>query len=133
MSEEVKAKRSNAGKIRPSLFSPVALIACARVGESGALKYDLNNWRAGDGLDVLELIDSLGRHLLKFLVGIDKDDESGLPNIDHVLWNAMALSEQFHMGKMKRDGRYIDPKMAEAMLRIFSEWKEQMKEVKKND
>lgn len=130
--EEVKkAKRSNSGKIRPSMFSPVAMLGAARVGEFGCTKYSLNNWRDGEGLDVLDILDSMARHLIKFSVGLDNDEESKLPNVDHITWNAMALAEQFHMGKMKRDSRYINKEMAEAVLRILDEWKVRSKEESK--
>ena len=49
------------------------------------------NWRKG--LSHTQTSDCLLRHLTKWLAGEDNDDETGLPHLDHVLVNALFLSE----------------------------------------
>ncbi len=52
-------------------------------------------WNWAKGLSWLETVDSLQRHLTAFLKGEELDNGpggTGLPHIDHVAWNAHALS-----------------------------------------
>lgn len=90
--EEDKGMRFNAGKPQLSyiMSCDVAMTGLTRVMEFGAEKYARNNWKKG--LDPTEVTDSLLRHLMAYTNGEVRDQESGLPHIDHVLFNAMALS-----------------------------------------
>jgi hypothetical protein len=101
------ALRYNAGKPRLShvLTAPKALEGLARIFEYGAQKYAPHNWKKGLPTD--EVVDSLMRHLLAFQNSEKLDAESGLPHIDHVLWNALVLSEQAK-SDATRKGDYID-------------------------
>lgn len=63
--------------------------AYARVAEHGMKKYSARNWERG--LPVSQIADSLQRHLWAYMEGQDKDNDSGLSHLDHVLWNAVAL------------------------------------------
>lgn len=63
--------------------------AYARVAAFGAKKYEPRNWERG--LPSVQITGSLERHLWAWLEGQDKDPESGLSHLDHVLWNAVAL------------------------------------------
>ncbi len=87
------AARHNEGKAPLSMVLEAknALTGCAQVLEFGAQKYDRGNWRKG--LSHTQITDSLLRHLSAYLAGEDNDPESGLPHVDHVLCNAMFLSE----------------------------------------
>lgn len=107
------------GKPRFSLLSAWAQEGLARISTYGAKKYtkygqctctlSLNHsatcesrkvinsgdWNWAKGLSWAETIDSLERHLNAFKKGEELDDGpggSGLPHIDHLQWNAMALS-----------------------------------------
>lgn len=84
-------QRDNSGKPRLDLISPWALEGLAQILTYGANKYAEHNWRAG--LSWSQTVASLMRHLVAFMRGEDMDPESGLPHIDHVLCNAMFLSE----------------------------------------
>lgn len=86
------AMRFNAGKPQLSyiLSCDIAMEGLTRVMEFGAQKYARDNWKKG--LDPREIQDSLLRHLTAYHNGEVCDPESGLPHIDHVLFNAMALS-----------------------------------------
>lgn len=63
--------------------------AYARVATHGAEKYDVDNWVKG--LPTSQLSASLQRHLWSYMSGEDKDSDSGLCHLDHILWNAVAL------------------------------------------
>lgn len=84
--------RYNEGKPQLSyiMSCDVAMTGLARVMEFGASKYERDNWKKG--LEPLEIQDSLLRHLMAYTNGEVLDQESNLPHIDHVLFNAMALS-----------------------------------------
>ena len=100
------ADRFNSGKPELSyiLSAPEALKGLAEVFAYGATKYSRDNWKKGFPQN--QLIDSLLRHLLAVANGekLDLNPEtgkagegySGLPHVDHVLWNALVLSEQYH-------------------------------------
>lgn len=103
MSSEDKttAMRFNSGKPQLSyiLSCDVAMVGLTRVMEFGAQKYARDNWK--QGLDPTEIQDSLLRHLMAYHNGevLDLNEfgeadkgHSGLPHIDHILFNAMALS-----------------------------------------
>lgn len=63
--------------------------AYGRVAEFGAKKYAARNWEKG--LPVSQISASLQRHLWAYMDGENKDEESKLSHLDHVLWNAVAL------------------------------------------
>ena len=89
----MKGDRSNDGKppVSMMLEASEAIIGCAEVLKFGAEKYSRGNWKKG--LNHTEICDSLIRHLTLYLTGEDVDDESKLPHVDHILCNALFLSE----------------------------------------
>ena len=88
---EEKAARYNKDKLRYDLIPTWALQMLAAIYTFGAQKYDDDNWRKG--LSYRGTLASLMRHLEKFRAGHDNDEESGLPHLAHVAWNAFALLE----------------------------------------
>lgn len=85
-----QGQRHNEGKLRWSLVPQSALEPMVRVLEFGAEKYDDHNWKKG--LPIVEICESLKRHLDAFMEGEDLDPESGLPHIGHIQCNAMFLA-----------------------------------------
>lgn len=110
--EKDKGLRYNAGKPRMSLRSPWADEGLAHVLTYGASKYALWNW--AKGLSWGETLDSLERHLSAFKKGEELDEESGLPHIDHVAFNVMALSHFQKLGT-GTDDRWVKNKPQETV------------------
>lgn len=81
--------RFNNGKLRWGLMSWPALREVVKVLEFGANKYASWNWTKG--LSWSQCFDSLQRHLLAWYEGEDRDPETGLSHMAHVVCNAMFL------------------------------------------
>lgn len=92
-----QGKRFNKGKPKPSLISPIATIGLAEVLTKNLKKYGRHNWQKG--LPWTEVVDSLQRHVLKFLDGEDIDPEDGVPHVDKIAANAMFLQHYFRKNK----------------------------------
>lgn len=92
MSEETGLRyNGNKPLLNFVMSAPHALAGLASVMEFGSRKYSRDNWKKG--LPHLEVVDSLLRHIAAYVSGEDKDSESGLPHVDHMLCNAFFLSE----------------------------------------
>lgn len=95
------AMRFDAGKERAELLCPVALTGVSAVLTFGAKKYADHNWAKGMAWG--KVIGSMLRHTFKFMGGEDVDSESGLPHVDHIMCNAMFLSNYYRRHKDKDD------------------------------
>lgn len=102
-----KALRYNEGKPKLSflLSAPHAIHGLAKVMEYGSLKYSRDNWLKG--LPMTEVMDSMLRHIVSFNSGEDADPESGLPHVDHILCNALFLSEFFYVNPGTDDRKEV--------------------------
>ena len=91
-----KADRFNNGKPQLSMVleAGLALSGCAKVLEFGAKKYDRSNWKKG--LEINSIMDSMTRHQIALMSGETIDPESGLPHVDHIMCNALFMSEMYH-------------------------------------
>jgi hypothetical protein len=94
--------RYNEGKSKWGLLSWPALRELVAVLEFGARKYASWNW--SNGLSWSECFESLQRHLISWYQGEDKDPETGLSHIAHVMCNAMFLMH-FIIFRTGRDDR----------------------------
>jgi len=97
-----RADRKNKGKPRMDLIPLDLLVGLARVLEYGESKYPTDdgsqNWRKG--APAQEQIASILRHLAPIISyyhqpnadsNLLRDEESGLPHIDHILFNCISL------------------------------------------
>jgi hypothetical protein len=98
-----QADRFNEGKRQWALVDFRSLEPMVEVLEFGAKKYSPDNWKKG--LPVRSIIESLLRHTFAFLRGQDKDPESGLSHIGHMMCNLMFLSYVMMNKKEKFDDR----------------------------
>jgi hypothetical protein len=82
-----QALRHNEGKLKWGLVHFKSLHPLVRVLEFGASKYAPHNWKKG--LNKVEILESMQRHLAALIDGEEFDPESGLPHIGHIQCNAM--------------------------------------------
>lgn len=81
--------RYNTGKLPWNLLSWPALAELVKVLDFGSRKYSSWNW--SKGLSWSDCCASMMRHLTAWMTGEDKDPETGLSHMAHVLCNAMFL------------------------------------------
>jgi hypothetical protein len=98
---DTAALRSDGGKERVDMIPVSALMALARVYEFGATKYEANNWRRGQSYT--RCYAALLRHLYRWAMGQDNDEESGHSHLLHVAFWAFALWEWQRTGAGKDD------------------------------
>lgn len=83
-----------------------ALMAIGACIEFGTHKYpDPKNWQLVDN-GIKRYRDAMIRHLLKYNAGIELDEESNLPHLAHMCWNALAILElymQQHKDKFDKE------------------------------
>lgn len=101
--EGTKGVKKDAGKPRMELIPAQPLMAVGRIFGGGGAKYDLdengeqtfevyrNNWR--QGMRWGRVMGSLERHYNAFKAGEDFDPDTGEFHMDHVIANALMLSE----------------------------------------
>ena len=75
----------------------------AKVGEFGAKKYSQYNYKAG--MPWMKLAGSMARHLAAWIRGNDLDQESGLPHLAHLAYDALMLLDYARYHK-ELDDRY---------------------------
>ena len=76
---------------------PRALLGIGQCIEFGTRKYPKpDNWKLVDGA-FTRYQDSMMRHYLKFLAGQEKDSETNLLHLKHMVWNALAILELYLM------------------------------------
>lgn len=83
--------KSDGGKPRYDLISPIALEAIARVLSHGAEKYSAHNWRKG--IEFSRLIRSALGHINAFNSGENIDPESNLQHLAEAGCNIIFLLE----------------------------------------
>jgi hypothetical protein len=81
--------RYNTGKLRYDLLPPDGIEELVAIYTMGAQKYAARNWEKG--LSYMDCIASLKRHMAKFEMGENKDEESQRLHTAHMTWNSLAL------------------------------------------
>lgn len=75
----------------------------AAAGTYGAKKYGNYNYKSG--MPWMKLLGSCTRHLRAFIRGEERDKESGLPHLAHLIFDALMLMD-YCKNKRKFDDRY---------------------------
>jgi len=96
-----EATRLNQGKPMYDLIPPYSLKLIADVLSFGAKKYDPHNWEKG--MSWSKCIASIKRHLAKYELGNDLDEETNIPHLAHVMVNCMFLVEYYRLCPEKDD------------------------------
>lgn len=86
-----------------------ALEEVSKVGTFGANKYTDKGWvEVSNGIE--RYLNAMLRHYMKFRRGKQKDEESGLPHLSHMVWNALAVLELY-----KRNEEVVKDTMNEVL------------------
>lgn len=85
------------------MIFPHALMGVAKCIEWGSHKYPQtdNYIRLKNGYK--RYMNGIMRHLLKMMLGQDYDDETKLPHIYHVCWNALAICEHWFKNRKEEE------------------------------
>lgn len=97
------------------MIFPHALMGVAKCIEWGSHKYPQtdNYIRLKNGYK--RYMNGIMRHLLKIMLGQEYDDETKLPHIYHVCWNALAICEHWFKNKSQEE----KDKLMEGLLMPF--------------
>lgn len=98
-------------KIQVELLSTLWLLGVGRVLTFGAKKYAAHNWR--HGIKRSRLLGAALRHVLAYMGGEDRDQESGLSHLHHASCCLMFASE-LHETRPDLDDRWKEPKTCPA-------------------
>lgn len=100
LTDDGKGKKYDSGKSMVGTLCrvfPRALLGIGQCIEFGTHKYPQpDNWKLVDGA-FTRYQDSMMRHYLKFLAGQEKDSETSLLHLKHMVWNALAILELYLM------------------------------------
>lgn len=109
LTDDGTGKKYDSGKPMVGTLTDVfsrALMAVGACIEYGTHKYpNPKNWQLVDD-GIKRYRDAMIRHLLKYNAGIDKDEETKLPHLAHMAWNALAILElymQEHKDELDKD------------------------------
>lgn len=100
LTDDGKGKKYDNGKSMVGTLCrvfPRALLGVGQCIEFGTHKYpDPKNWvKVENAFNRYQ--DSMMRHYLKFLAGQEKDSETRLLHLKHMVWNALAVLELYLM------------------------------------
>lgn len=106
LTDDGKGKKYDSGKSMVGTLCrvfPRALLGVGQCIEFGTHKYpNPDNWKLVDGA-FTRYQDSMMRHYLKFLAGQEKDSETNLLHLKHMVWNALAVLELYLMEHNEED------------------------------
>lgn len=81
--------KADSGKLQWSLLPFEELKDVVKVLMLGAKKYSPDNWKKCD--DVKRYKDALMRHVISYVSGDERDEESGLSHLAHAICNCLFL------------------------------------------
>ena len=81
--------KADSGKLQWSLLPFAELKDVVQVLMLGAKKYSPDNWKKCD--DVTRYKDALMRHVISYISGDKRDEESGLSHLAHAICNCLFL------------------------------------------
>ena len=114
------ASHQDSNKPRMELLPAAALTEWARAMTFGATKYGDHNWRKG--MAWTRVLGSLSRHLTSFMAGEDRDPESGVNHMAHVMCNAAFLLH-YEKHHPELDDRYRGPDLkSDPVLAAGTQW-----------
>ena len=100
LTDDGKGKKYDSGKSMVGTLCrvfPHALLGVGQCIEFGTHKYpNPDNWKLVENA-FTRYQDSMMRHYLKFLAGQEKDSETKLLHLKHMVWNALAVLELYLM------------------------------------
>ena len=95
--EPVKAKTYDEGKLPLAWLPWAAIDELSKVQQYGHKKYaDFNNYRKG--MEVSRNLSCALRHIRSYLVGNDRDSESGCSHLAHALCRVAFVIQNIHDG-----------------------------------
>lgn len=109
----------DSGKVRMDLLPQDALMAIAQVFTYGAVKYDDWNW--AKGMRAGRLLAAFDRHKALYLLGEEKDEESGYPHLWHMGCCIMMLISADIRDALENDRRPISMALLEVLKRQMAE------------
>ena len=100
LTDDGKGKKYDSGKSMVGTLCrvfPRALLGVGQCIAFGTKKYPKpDNWKLVENA-FTRYQDSMMRHYLKFLAGQEKDSETNLLHLKHMVWNALAVLELYLM------------------------------------
>ena len=100
LTDDGKGKKYDSGKSMVGTLCrvfPRALLGVGQCIAFGTKKYPKpDNWKLVENA-FTRYQDSMMRHYLKFLAGQEKDSETNLLHLKHMVWNALAILELYLM------------------------------------
>lgn len=89
-------------KVQLQLVPPAAMHEMALALQCGADKYGAWNWRAA-GINLMTYLGAMRRHIDAILDGEDRDKDSGVSHIGHVLAGAAICCDAASVGMLRDD------------------------------
>lgn len=114
----VETVRSPLQKVRLDLVPAVPLALVAKVFTFGAAQYGDQNWRGG--FSYSRCYGAAMRHMMKWWLGQETDEESNTHHLAHAIVNLMFLIEYQRTGAGRDDREIVTPEQVEALFAKFN-------------
>ena len=91
------------GKLPLQLIDPIWMEGLGKVLHYGIQKYGIENEGSWKHSDEQQYIGALYRHMLEHQKGNLIDPESGLPHIEHAMFNIYAVAWHYYYGNTNKE------------------------------